>query len=122
MTTLEQLKDSLQQAGFKIAPNPLKDPANECDWYAYKRSDIPARECECNEGKPAQIVVTPYAVDMSPQHNFKSCSISLRGEYENWWDMQAYNIPFDSLIDKLPVIEARLVAAWNALSTIGDKS
>lgn len=117
MTTLEQLKDSLQQAGFKISPNTFKHEDNTCSWDAYRRSDIDARPCQCNDDKPAQIVITPFVAHTYP---IMSATVSLRGEYENWWDLQAYNIPFTELIAKLPAIEARLVAAWNALSTIGE--
>ena len=93
---------------------------NGCNWYAYRRSTLPARECECNEGKPAQIVVRPHlflrASAPTPSGAWESVEVDVTGEASGlWWKLQAYSLKPEELRDRLPDIEAALIAAWNAL-------
>lgn len=114
--TLEEFKAELLVTGFRTAPNPTRNRNNLCSWYAYKASALPARECETNDGKPAQVVIEPfvYVLDNEP---YVSCEVNLRGETNGiWFDMKAYALTFEEAIDRLPDVEKSLIAAWNALA------
>jgi len=45
------------QQGFRFGVDTLRSEGNECNWYAFKRSQLAARPCECNSDKPLQLVV-----------------------------------------------------------------
>ena len=112
--TLLELQQQLIAIGFNISSNPFAKDLNDCTWYAYRRSKIPARECECNEKKFMQIVLKPLKFSMHG-HDVESVEIEIVGQYDNWYNLNAYGISFEEVIEKLPKIEASLVAAWNAL-------
>lgn len=100
----------LASCGFRIAPS-SSYCGNACNWYAYRRSELPARECECNDGKPAQIVINPYEIVGNEQ-----VEVDLIGEYGGvWYKLKAYSLSSDDLRARLPDVEASLVRAWNAL-------
>lgn len=113
---LLNLREWLAANGFRVEANPLRDPSNECAWYAFKRTSHPSRECECNDGKPAQIVVTPHAFTMRDRPH-ESVEVEVCGQYGCWWRLTAYSISPAELPAHLPSIEASLIAAWNALNT-----
>lgn len=113
--TLRELKEALTKIGFRTANMGPLDRGNLCDWYAYRASKLPARECETNEGKPAQIVIKPAFIRL-PGLDYKNCEIELTGEVDEvWFKLMAYSIPYDEVVERLPKIEASLVRAWNAL-------
>jgi len=116
---INTLYSKLKEAGFTIGNNPVPNQYNLCPWYAYRRTVLPSRECECNEGKPRTIVLTPFMYHM---HGvlMKSIEVEIIGQYDNWWKVQAYGLAFEDIIEQLPTIEARLVKAWNALGEIHD--
>ena len=110
MTDAEQLREWLEAAGFRIANN-FGEEYNRAKWYAYRPSEIPARECECNENKRLQIVVRPFVAVETV-----SAVVEVCGEYGGiWHKLVAYGLSFDELRARLPEIERQLVAAWNAL-------
>ena len=37
----------------------------------------------------------------------------------SWWELRAYSLEWEELVDRLPGIEARLVAAWAAVVALG---
>lgn len=118
--SLASLQRALLAAGFCVSPNPLASRDGECKWHAYKRSAIPARECGCNDGKPAQIVVTPHHFTYG-SHSHESASVDLTGECGGiWFKLEAYSLRWDELLRELPVVERALVAAWNALAPASD--
>ena len=117
MTGIDDLREWLVANGWRIAPDSLRHEQNLCDWYAWKPSKLPARECECNEGKPAQLVARPwmFCAPNSPQV-WSSVAVSVTGQANDvWFKLEAYSLKPDELRDKLPQIEKSLVAAWNAL-------
>ena len=111
---IAELKTWLEADGFRIAPDRHTWYQRDDGWYAYRRSSIPARECETNDGKPAQIIVYPY-----PSFNAAGSDdveVELCGEAGGiWWKLRGIGIAVDDLPAKLPAVEAGLVAAWNAL-------
>ena len=116
MNHLDELKPFLEQSGFKIGANPIPGRDNLCTWYAYRRSEIEARPCECNEKKRMQIVVTPHHY-MMPNHEYISAEVEVCGESDGvWFKLKAYSIRPDELTENLPSIERSLIAAWNALT------
>lgn len=113
--SLDNLKKWLESEGFKTANNPMRDIHNRCHWYAYRRSRLEARECETNEGKGCQIVIYPHSAQFGGRCH-ESVEIEVCGEAGSiWWKLQAYSIRPDELRDKLPEVEASLIAAWNSL-------
>lgn len=112
---LDELRQWLIERGFSIAPA-VTDFANLCDWYAYRRSALEARECEHNDGKPMQIIVRPYRFEIYADIR-ESAEVSVTGETAGvWFNLKAYSLKPDELMERFDRIEASLIAAWNALA------
>ncbi|GAB4059147.1 hypothetical protein [Uliginosibacterium sediminicola] len=113
----DELREWLTTQGFRCANNTLRHQGNGCNWYAYRRSNLSARTCECNDDKPGmQIVVTPSAMVL---HNrlHESVEIELCGEANGvWWKVTAYSITPSDVPKKLADVERALISAWNALT------
>ena len=117
LTGCDELRGWLVGQGFQVAHGSLSRD-NECNWYAYKRSQIPARECECNDGKPMQLVVRPHKVShpRAPSGAWESVDVDVTGEAGGlWFKLQAYSLRHDELRARLGEVESSLIAAWNAL-------
>ena len=117
LTGCDELREWLIAQGFRVAHDSLPRD-NECNWYAYRRSELPARECECNDGKPMQIVVRPFKYrSPSTMHpEWQSAEVDVTGEAGGaWFKLQAYSLKHDELRARLGDIESSLIAAWNAL-------
>ena len=114
MNGLPDLRDWLTAHGFRVTTNSLCLPGNASDWYAYRRSAIPARSCECNDRQTMQLVVRPYINIDIPE--WSSVEVDVTGEAGGvWYKLQAYSLNPDELREKLPAIEDALMAAWNAI-------
>ena len=116
---LDSLREWLLEHGFRVSQDYMQRE-NGCNWYAYRRSELPARECECNDGKPMQIVVRPHlfrhASAPTPSGAWESCEVDVTGEANGmWFRLMAYSLKPEELRERLPEIEAALIAAWNAL-------
>lgn len=113
----DDLREWLTAQGFSVARDSLGRD-NECNWYAYRRSALPARECECNDGKPIQLLVKPHKFThhSAPLGAWESVEVDVTGEAGGlWFKLRAYSLKHDELRARLSDIEASLVAAWNAL-------
>lgn len=114
LTGCDDTRQWLLDAGFKVSYTEPR-PYSNCNWYAYKRTELDAPECECNEGKGTQIVVNPYETDITGTTR-QSVEIDVTGEAGGvWYQLKAYSLNASSLPDALPTIERSLVAAWSAL-------
>lgn len=116
---MDDAREWLATQGYRIARGNLTGIDNACNWYAFKASAIPARECECNEGKGLQVVVKPHILTHpgAPNGAWKSVEVDVTGEAGGvWFRLAAYSISQESLVERLADIEAALVGAWNALS------
>lgn len=112
---LFEMKSHLESIGFRSEKNSCRSRIeNKARWYAWRKSAVPARECECNKGKPMQIIVFPYSYLLDGDRR-ESVEVSLRGEFGAWWDLKAYGLSPQECVDKLDDIERSLVSAWNAL-------
>ena len=118
MTGLDDLREWFIGQGWRIAPDSLRHEQNLCDWHAYKPSKLPARECECNDGKPAQLVARPWTFNPpNSREAWSSVAVSVCGEANaTWFKLEAYSLKPDEVREKLPQIEVSLIAAWNALT------
>jgi len=115
LTGCDGLREWLEARGFRTAKEPLPREGNECNWYAYKRSALKARECECNDGKKMQIVVKPFACTHHGETH-ESSTVELTGEAGGlWFAQQAYSLRHDELMSRMEDIEHMLIRAWNAL-------
>lgn len=107
----DDLRDWLLAQGFRASKR--QDPANDCNWIAYRSTALPARECETNTGKPMQLVVTPYWLRLA-HPEWQSVTVSIVGDMGGGlYDLRAYSLTPGQVRDSLPEIERRLVAAWN---------
>lgn len=110
--SLEQLHDWLKDQGFSFGRQTRQ--MNECDWYAWRRSALPARPCDCN-GPGLQLVINPYAMRLDGTLH-ESVEVEVTGEAgEIWWKLLAYSMKPADLVARLTDVEAALVAAWNAV-------
>lgn len=116
-TGLDGFRKWLITQGYTIYGNGFKSASNGCDWYAAKKTKLAARECECNDGKAMQIVVYPHVYELSGIKR-ESCEIDVTGgESSIWFKLQAYSVTPAEFKSRQHLIEAKLIAAWNALST-----
>ena len=112
---MTELREWLESAGFKFGIDSLRYEGNECDWYAYRRTAIPSRECECNDGKAMQIIIKPSQFAVNGKQ-YKTASVEVCGEYDGqWWRLEAYGVDTDKFPEKFDAIERSLISAWNAL-------
>jgi hypothetical protein len=116
---LDYLRKWLESQGFRVSQDYFQRD-NGCNWYAYRRSELPARECECNGGETMQIVVRPHlfrhASAPTPSGAWESVEVGVTGEANGmWFRLMAYSLKPEELRERLPEIEAALIAAWNAL-------
>ena len=110
LTGCDTLREWLITEGFAVTPDHLSD-SNGCNWYAYRRSELPARECECNPFKAALIMVMPFERD-----GRESVEVVVNGEFGgDWYNLKCYSLPPAELMGRMREIEASLIAAWNAL-------
>ena len=120
LTGCDQLREWLLNRGFRAEEDRFRTQGNECNWYAYKRTDFDARECETNDGKRMSIFVKPFAYT----HNGvtqESASVEIVGEASDiWFDQRAYSIPLQTLMERMADIERMLINAWNALLPTGS--
>jgi hypothetical protein len=117
-TGCDEMRNWLAAQGFRLAKDGLQGDLNECNWYAYRRSAIQARECECNDGKPMQIVVRPYKLvhQSIPGGVSESAEVDVTGEAGGvWFKLSAYGLKTNELKERLGDVEAGLIAAWNAI-------
>ncbi len=115
VSKMPALKTFLEKKNFFFANNGLKHPGNNATWYAYRKSKLSSRECECNSHKGMQIVVYPYMYTVGNVES-ESVEIELVGEHnETWFKLSAYSMSPAELVRNLPALEASLIRAWNAL-------
>ena len=108
---LDNLRKWLAKNGFTICENTGRSYYNEADWHAYRRLSS-ARECEMNGPKIA-LWIKPY---VSSAINYENCEADITGESAGlWFNLRVYMAKPDEIMERLPEIEAKLVAAWNAL-------
>lgn len=110
-----ELREWLVSQGFRTAVDMLANRENQCNWYAYRPSSLPARACECNAGKRMQVVVKPYAYGINGVAH-ETVEVEVVGEAGGVWVRHvAYSIPHAELKRRLDAIEHMLIAAWNAM-------
>jgi hypothetical protein len=108
-----EFREWLESQGFKVSTNSLANKENLCNWYAYRMSTITARECECNDGKSMQIVVKPFKYWSIPH---ESAEVEVTGERGGiWYNLRAYSLHHNEVLERLNDIETSLISAWNAL-------
>ena len=113
----DDLRAWLEGQGFHIGLDSLARDSG-CNWYAWRRSNLKARACECNGDKGGvQIVVRAFSLqDRSRLDPWESAEVDITGEAGGlWYMLKAYSLKHDELRERLPDIEAVLVKAWNAL-------
>lgn len=109
-----QLRDWLEQQGFGFGNNQFRGQMNDCDWYAWRRSKLSARDCDRN-GPKMQIVVTPHSCNRDGKQ-WESVEADVTGECDGiWYKLQAYSLTPAELVTRLDEIETALVTAWNSL-------
>ena len=109
-----QLREWLEHQGFGFGNNQFRGQMNDCDWYAWRRSKLSARDCDCN-GPKMQIVLTPHSYNRDGKQ-WESVEADVTGECGGvWYKLQAYSLTPAELMARLDDVEAALVSAWNSL-------
>ncbi len=120
MRGCDDLREWLIKQGFKCYFEYFKRE-HDCNWYACRKTEYSARECETNEGKAMQIVIHPFSYSDGTQR-WESAEIEVIGEVKGlWFNLSAYSVPIDELKARLQEIEVRLLDAWNALAPYDKK-
>lgn len=119
--SLDELKEWLAAEGFRFGENHLRGQHNECGWYAWRRSQHAAAECETN-GDKCQIVVQPHKFD-HPNYTSESVEVNVCGQADGvWWELKAYSMPPEVAKVKMAKVESSLIAAWNGLHRPAGRS
>lgn len=112
---LSTLKDWLDEQGFSFGKQVGRSQMNECEWYAWRRTKLEARECETNDSK-IQLVIWPYQYKYDG-NTHESVEVEVTGEAgEVWYQLKAYSMKPADLSERLDSVETALIGAWNALS------
>lgn len=111
---VEQLRDWLEHQGFRFGKNLFCGQMNDCDWYAWRRSKLAERDCDCN-GTKVQIVLTPYSYERCGKR-WESVEADITGESSGvWYKLKAYSMTPAEMKARLDEVEAALTRAWNSL-------
>jgi hypothetical protein len=111
----DELRKWLVSRFFRCYKNYLPSEFDECNWYACRRTLLQSRECECNDGKPVQVVVRPFSMSIHGQEH-RSADVDVTGEAGGiWYKLSAYGLSHEELRERLYEVEIRLIDAWNAL-------
>lgn len=112
----EELRDRLQELGWRIAKNNVRKEYNEADWYAWQanRHDVDWPDCECND-KPPSIIIEPHQFQIG-EHEVSSVEFIVTGEAGgNWYNLRLYSVPFHDVEAKIGTAIKTLGAAWGAV-------
>lgn len=113
---MDDFKQQLAALGWRIERNHMQSQFNAADWYAWRPVKHEARQCESNQKRMSLIL---WPSDYYPPSGPRAISVKLElcGEVAgDWCKVQAYSLPVYGLLARIDDIEARLVAAWNALA------
>jgi len=111
----DELRDWLQDQGFKIYYNHLSEKMNQCNWYACRKTQLNARRCETNDNKANHITIRPYKNTYN-NLSYGSSEIEIVGEANGiWFNLKAYSVPEKDIYNRFNEIEQMLVSAWNGL-------
>ena len=112
---LDDLREWLKSNSFRISRDSSRNESG-VNWYAYRPTRWPGRECECNEGKACQLVVWPHDMRFGG-HRISGVELEVSGEALGiWWKFRGYSISVEDLPQKIDTVEHGLVAAWNAIA------
>ena len=113
----DELRNWLENQGFRIYENNLVERGNQCNWYACRKTQLNARRCEKNDDRVTHITIKPFKYESLTRY-FKSLEIEIVGEANGiWFNLKAYSVPEEDIYTRLDVIEQMLVSAWNGLIT-----
>lgn len=113
-TGCNHFRDELRRLGYRIMVG-WTGEGNECNWYAYKRSQYEGRECECNEGRNIQVVVHPVQYTFGGRTD-RSSEMEVTGEVDGvWFTQKAYGVDLEDMLAGNATLEKKLINAWNAL-------
>jgi hypothetical protein len=115
---LEQLRDDIKAAGWRIAKKSVYDSIDRCGWYAWlakRPSGWP--DCECNE-KPPSLTMTPTVFDMHGSAH-GSATFALCGQMGGqWYDLKLYSVALDEAMQTIDQATRSLGAAWQAIAQL----
>lgn len=114
----DDLREWLISQGFYVVHTSMHGALNECNWYGYRKTTLPARSCEHNNNTRMLLVAYPYkfSTPSVPDSVWESVEVEVAGEARGvWFKLQAYSLKSDELRARLEEIESCLIAAWNAL-------
>ena len=115
-TSLEQLKQALQGAGWNIDQYTFLSKHNECKWYAWlpRSMRVTATNCLLND-KPPCLTIEPYSYTM-----FSTAEFKLAGELPNgrWVEFKVYSVPLNEVAETIESAKTVLLASWEAACAV----
>lgn len=113
---LDDLKFWLKSEGFKFEKNNFCSSTNRCEWIAYRITNLASHPCDCNESD-ITIAIEPNQF-LHDGVLYESAQVELCAEKKFWFRLKAYALKPQEIVDNLAEIEAMLVNAWNAASSV----
>lgn len=111
------MKEYLASIGFTFQQNNINDRINQYNWIAYRRIQQEHRQCDCNENN-CLLVIRPFKMLINDVLH-ESFEMDITAEFDtNWYKLTAYSLTVEDIKNRLPLIEQRLLAAWQALGDI----
>ena len=118
MDELKTLRDSMEEAGWRIAKTPIREAMNQCDWYAWhpkRPADWP--DCDTNNKPPSLSVLPSFCEINGRTHG--GAEFRLCGEkHGEWFDLKLYSVALDEVVKTIPLATQALGAAWKAISAL----
>ncbi len=121
----DAMREWLLSRGFKLVVG-ASHAYRGCNWYAWRKSTLPAEECELNQQPTMQIVIYPWRLEQTDAPGggaWESAQINVSGQAGGqWFSLEATSLTDKELRRRLDFVERSLVAAWNALLRGGDEA
>lgn len=115
MTAADLLRAWFAATGWGLQSLPdWADPGAE--WFAYRPTIHPARQCECNGKRPLQVVATLHEIHVNGD-DLSKVEVKVCGEVGGrWFALAAHGISLDECPAALLEAERSLIAAWNGIT------
>ena len=114
----KELFAALEQAGWRVEPDPLPARESRVKWYAFRRL-IGATDCVCNDKAPS-LVIRPSEFEFQGKI-MRSADFEVVGEAGvGWINFKVYGVRFEDVLPNAEKYEEALRAAWEAVAYKGQ--
>jgi hypothetical protein len=110
--SIETISQQLIHAGF-----------NKSDDHFYRLLHDYAHRCQHNNESPYLTVRFWYFDHLTSDKSVDKVEVGVVGKINGqWYRIEAYSVDREKIIQSLPDIEPRLIAAWNALAGVNTNA